>query len=261
MDYISINKDSWNKRTAVHIDSEFYDNESFIAGKSPLNAIELELMGDITGKKILHLQCHFGQDTIALNRMGAEVTGVDLSDQAIIAAEDLAKKTGSTARFICCDIYDLPNHLDETFDMVFTTYGTIGWLPDMNRWAEVVSKFLKPSGELIFVEFHPVVWMFDDDFKFIQYNYFNDGPITTNETSYAEKTSDDTEDFVSWNHSISEVVNNLLKHGMVIKALNEYNYSPYDCFNETVKLDERQYRIKHLDDKIPMVYAIKATKS
>ena len=151
--YIEINRESWNHRTEVHLKSEFYDLEGFIKGKSSLNPIELNLLGDIAGKRILHLQCHFGQDTISLSRLGAEVTGVDFSDKAIESAKKIADQTGSSAKFICCDIYDLPDHLDEKFDIVFTSYGTIGWLPDLDKWAKIVSNYLKPNGTFVFVEF------------------------------------------------------------------------------------------------------------
>src|SRR5688572_1276513 len=107
-DYLAVNRNSWNKRTDFHFNSEFYDVEGFLKGKSSLNDIELQLLGDVKGKSILHLQCHFGQDSISLNRLGASVTGVDLSDKAIERAGELAKKAGSDARFICCDLYDLP---------------------------------------------------------------------------------------------------------------------------------------------------------
>ena len=187
MDYVNINKNSWNNRTAIHLESDFYDNKGFINGKNTLNSIELDLLGDISGKSVLHLQCHFGQDTISLSRLGAEAVGVDLSDKAIEAAKALAKQTGVDATFICCDVYDLPNHLDRQFDIVFTSYGTIGWLPDIERWAEIVGRFLKPGGQFVFAEFHPVVWMFDDDFTHVQYKYNNGGPITTNETSLYRK--------------------------------------------------------------------------
>jgi len=128
--YIEVNRNSWNNRTESHLKSEFYDLEGFLNGKNSLNEIELNLLGDIKGKTILHLQCHFGQDTISLSRLGAEVTGIDLSDKAIESAKQIAKNTTSNVKFICCDIYDLPNHLKEKFDVVFTSYGTIGWLPD-----------------------------------------------------------------------------------------------------------------------------------
>ena len=167
--YIEINRQSWNNRIDTHLKSEFYDLEKFIKGKNSLNSIELELLGDLSGKTILHLQCHFGQDTISLSRLGAEVTGVDLSDKAIESAKQIAKQTKSNTTFICCDIYDLPNYLDKQFDIVFASYGTIGWLPDIDKWAKIVTKFLKPNGQFVFVEFHPVVWMFDDNFEKISY--------------------------------------------------------------------------------------------
>lgn len=260
-DYLSINKQSWNARTDVHLTSDFYDMEGFLKGKSSLNSIELELLGNIQGKSILHLQCHFGQDTISLNRLGAEVTGVDLSDKAIENAKRIAGETNSTATFICCDIYDLPNHLNKQFDIVFTTYGTIGWLPDLDKWGKLISKFLKPNGQFIFVEFHPVVWMFDTNFEKIDYNYFNSGPIIETESgTYADKESNIMQEYVSWNHSMSEVVTSLIKNGLEITAFNEYDYSPYNCFNKTIEVEPKKYRIEHLANNIPMVYAIKALK-
>ena len=261
LNYIEINKNSWNNKVDIHYKSEFYDNKAFIKGQSSLNQIEIDLLGDISGKSVLHLQCHFGQDTISLNRLGADVTGVDLSDKAIEKATELARITNSAAKFICCDIYDLPNHLDENFDIIFTSYGTIGWLPDINKWAEIISRFLKPNGKLIFVEFHPVVWMFDDDFTKVKYRYFNSGAIIENEDgTYAEKEAAISQDYVMWNHGIGEVVNSLLAKGLEIKALEEYDYSPYNCFNKTEKIAPKKYRIKHMQDKIPMVYSIIAIK-
>ena len=259
--YLEINRNSWNNRTEHHFNSEFYDVAGFIKGKTSLNEIELNLLGDIADKNVLHLQCHFGQDTISLARLGAKVTGVDLSDKAIAKANELAEITKTAATFICCDIYDLPNHLTEKFDIVFTSYGTIGWLPDLDKWAKVVSQFLKPNGQFIFVEFHPVVWMFDDDFKEIKYNYFNSGAIQeTQDGTYAEKEAAISNEYVSWNHGMSEVINSLIKNGLEINHLDEFDYSPYNCFNKTIEISPKKYRIAHLDNKIPMVYAVVATK-
>ncbi len=259
LNYIEINRNSWNNRTETHVKSDFYDVEGFIKGKSSLNEIELHLLGDIKGKKILHLQCHFGQDTISLSRLGAEVTGVDLSDEAIKQARLLAEQTGATTQFVCCDIYDLPNHLDDKFDIVYTSYGVIGWLPDMDKWAKVIKAFLKPTGRLVFVEFHPVVWMFDDDFTKVAYNYFNAEAIVETESgTYADKEAEITQSYVCWNHSMSEVVTSLLQNDLTIQRLEEYDYSPYACFNHTVEFEPNKHRIKHLDNKIPMVYAIVA---
>jgi len=260
-DYLSINQQSWNNRTDSHLDSEFYDVAGFLKGNSSLNSIELNLLGDVTSKNILHLQCHFGQDTISLQRLGANTTGVDLSDKSIARAKELAEKTKANASFICCDIYDLPNHLNEQFDLVFTSYGTIGWLPDLDKWARVVSRFLKPGGKFVFVEFHPVVWMFDDHFEKVGYNYFNTGPIVETESgTYADRNAAIKQEYVMWNHGMSEVVNSLVKSGIELNSLDEFDYSPYNCFKDTVEFEPKKFRIKHLDNKIPMVYAIVGTK-
>jgi len=259
--YIEINRQSWNKKTDIHIKSEFYDMDGFLKGKSSLNDIELGLLGDIKGKSILHLQCHFGQDTISLSKLGAEVTGIDFSDKAIESAKQIAKNTNSNANFICCNIYDLPNYLDQQFDIVYTSYGTIGWLPDLDRWAKIISKFLKPNGKFIFVEFHPVVWMFDDNFEKIAYNYFNSGAIVeTGNGTYVDKNADISQEYVMWNHSFAEIINSLIKNGLEIKSLDEFDYSPYNCFNKTIEVAPKKYRIAHLDNKIPMVFSILATK-
>jgi len=261
IDYISINKKSWNQRTDCHIDSEFYDNKAFLAGKSSLNTFELDMLGDVKRKKILHLQCHFGQDSISLTRMGAKVTGVDLSDVAIERASEFAKSTGADAKFVCCNVYDLDQHLDEKFDIVFTSYGTISWLPDLDRWAQIISHFLKPEGKFVFVEFHPVIWMFDDQFNRIAYNYNNNGPIIeTEQNTYADKEANINLECVAWNHGIGEVLNSLIKNDIQIESLKEYDYSPYKCFNKLNEFEKGKYRVEHLGDKIPMVYSILGKK-
>ena len=257
--YIEINRKSWNNKTATHLKSEFYDLRNFIKGKTSLNEIELELLGNISGKTILHLQCHFGQDTISLSRLGAETTGVDFSDKAIESARELAKQTNSNATFICCDIYDLPNHLNKQFDIVYTSYGTIGWLPDLDKWAKIVSKFLKPNGKFVFVEFHPVVWMFDDNFENIGFSYFNSGAIVESETgTYADRSADISQEYVMWNHGLAEVFTSLIQNNLAIMSFAEYDYSPYNCFNKTIEFEPNKYRIEHLRKNIPMVYSIVA---
>jgi ubiquinone/menaquinone biosynthesis C-methylase UbiE len=260
-DYISINKATWNDKTEVHIASDFYDMEGFLKGKSTLHDIELKLLGDVKNKKILHLQCHFGQDTMTLARMGAKVTGVDLSDKAIAKAKEFSEQLNLDTTFICCDIYDAPRYLNEKFDIVFTSYGTIGWFPDIDRWAAVVSRFLKPNGQFVFAEFHPVVWMFDNDFKEVYYNYFNVEPIIEDESgTYADRFSEISTQTMTWNHPISEVLNALLKNGLEIKSFDEFDYSPYNCFNETEEFEAGKFRIKQLGNKIPMVYSLLAIK-
>jgi len=260
--YLQFNQNSWDSRVDAHLASDFYDLASFLDGKSSLNEIESDLLGDIRTKSILHLQCHFGQDTLSLQRLGAHCVGVDLSGKAIDTAKSLNDQLGLDARFVACDVFDSPNHIDEKFDMVFTSYGTIGWLPDLNPWAEVIHHFLKPGGRLIFVEFHPVVWMFDDDFQSIKYPYLKSEPIVEEEEgTYADREAAGVEGkTITWNHGMSESITALLKVGLSVEALQEYDFSPYNCFRHTVEFEPGKFRIAHLEEKIPMVYSVVARK-
>ncbi|MDC1221328.1 class I SAM-dependent methyltransferase [Salibacteraceae bacterium] len=256
-DYLEVNKKLWNDKVEVHAASDFYNVDAFIAGKTVLNSIELELLGDITGKSILHLQCHFGQDSIELSRMGAMVTGVDLSDKAIDKAIWLAEKCGTDTKFVCADIYDAPNQLDEQFDIVFTSYGTVGWLPDMDKWASVVNHFMKPDGRFVFADFHPVVWMMDYDFSKIEYSYFNvEAIIEENEGTYTDSEANLKNKEISWNHPMSEVIGALIAQDLKLIDLKEFDYSPYPCFKNLVKIEDKKYQVQGLEGKLPMVYAL-----
>lgn len=262
--YKDVNKLTWNNKVDVHIASEFYNVSEFLKGKNSIPEIDLALLGEIKGKNILHLQCHFGQDTLSLARLGAKCTGIDLSEKAIDKAREFNKKLGLDSKFICCDIYDTPDHIEEKFDIVYTSYGTIGWFPDLDKWAKVIAHFLKPAGRFIMADFHPVLWMFDDNFKEIFYNYFNVQEITEEESgTYAEKTASICNQTITWNHPTSELLNALLNSGLTLNCFNEFDYSPYNCFNQTEEFgseSSRKFRIKHLKNKIPMVYSLSATK-
>lgn len=259
--YLELNKQSWNNRTDFHIKSDFYNVDTFLKGKSSLNDIELNLLGDIKGKSILHLQCHFGQDSISLARLGANITAIDLSDIAIERAKEFANKTNTSVNFICANVYDLPNVLHQKFDIVYTSYGVIGWLPDLDKWAKVISHFLNPNGKLVFVEFHPFLWAFDDDFEKIAYNYFNAGPIVEYENgTYADRTAPINGQYVVWNHPTSEVLNSLITNGLEINLFNETDYSPYNCFRNTVEFEPNKFRIQHFENKMPMLFSVVATK-
>lgn len=261
MDYLDINRRFWEASVEPHLASEFYGVEAFLKGKSSLTPIESAVLGDLTGKSLLHLQCHFGQDTLSLARLGARCTGVDFSPKAIEAARTLATQTDMTADFICSDIYSLPDSLDQEFDVVFTSFGTIGWLPDLDRWAAVVSRFLKSGGRFIMADFHPVVWMFDNDFKEVRYRYFKDEPIVeTEQGTYADRNSAEVATNMTWNHSLSELITALLDHGLKIDHFSEHDYSPFNCFKDAVENEPGKFRIPQFGNRIPMVYAIVATK-
>lgn len=189
-DYISINRQLWNERTMIHIESPYYKVNEFVNDKSfqVLQQTELDLLGNINGKRILHLQCHFGMDTLLLARLGAQhVVGVDLSNISIDKARQLAEQTNlhHITEFICCDIYDLQQHLsieqNNLFDIVFTSYGTNKWFPHLNKWANIIQQYLKTNGTFVIVDFHPIYWTFDDRYEHLAtYSYFNQGPSKIN---------------------------------------------------------------------------------
>ncbi len=259
--YFEANKELWNQRTAVHKDSSFYNLEGFKKGESVLTPIELKEVGDVNGKTLLHLQCHFGMDSLDWARRGATVTGVDLSDDAIRLAKEINDELDLDARFICCNVLDTSLHVQDQFDIVFTSYGTIGWLPDLEPWAQMIAERLKPGGFFYIAEFHPVVWMFDDDFTHIKYSYENRELIVTeNNGTYTDRGADIKGKEYSWNHSISEVLNALIGAGLKIESFNEYMYSPYPCFNNVTETADGNWHIKGMEGKIPMVYTVRAVK-
>ena len=259
--YFDSNKILWNKKTSIHKTSRFYDVDGFKSGKNVLNKIELTEIGDVKGKSLLHLQCHFGLDSMSWSRLGADVTGIDFSEEAIKEAKTICAQVGLDTQFICSNVYDLPDHLESGFDIVFTSYGVIGWLPDINRWAEIISRFLKPGGIFYMAEFHPYLWMLDDEFEDIKYSYFDDGVIEIDtKGTYTDRNADIEHKEYSWNHSMSEVISALLNQGLVLELMNEFEYSPYDCFPNTIKNEDGNYYIKGYEKIIPMVYSIKARK-
>ncbi len=261
--YFETNRNLWNKKTPVHLTSAFYNMPAFMAGHTSLNQIELSELGDVAGKSMLHLQCHFGQDTLSWARSGAKATGIDISDEAIKKAKELNTELGLQAEFVRSNLYDLKENLDGQFDIVFTSYGTIGWLPDLDKWADVIDHFLKPGGTFYIAEFHPVLWMFDDNFKEIIYPYHNTHePIFTESSgTYADREAQITTTEYGWNHGLGEVITALSSRGINLEFLHEFPYSPYNCFPNMVQGSDGFWRIKGYEDKLPMIYSIKATKT
>jgi len=259
--YKTINRDYWDARVEHHIDSEFYDQNSFLKGRNSLNTYEVDLLGDLTGKKLAHFQCHFGQDTLSMARLGASCVGVDLSPEAVSKANGLAKLLEIDAHFVCADVLEANQYLDQDFDIVFTSYGTIGWLPDLDRWAKQISSVLKSGGHFIMVDFHPVVHMLDDEtMSSLHHSYFNKGLISGTEFgSYADGAEELENDFHTWNHSMSELWNALSKNGLQWERFEEFEHSPYPCF-PNMEASSKGYQFKGLEGKIPMLYGIRAVK-
>ncbi|MCG9696921.1 class I SAM-dependent methyltransferase [Shewanella sp. Isolate11] len=255
MDYIEINKQAWNKRTLVHFDSKFYDVAGFLEGKTSLNPIELAQVGNVQGKSLLHLQCHFGLDSLSWSRLGAKVTGVDLSSDAIDKARWLADKLVIDANFIESDLYHFGAINKQQFDLVFSSYGALCWLPDLNGWAQIISDALNEGGELHLVEFHGITDLLSG------YAYFaKDQPDVEQEGTYTENCVGEKSTTVCWSHSLSEVINALLCAGLTLVEVNEYPYSPYNCFEGLEFVEGEGYQLLYKGQQVPLVYAIKARK-
>jgi ubiquinone/menaquinone biosynthesis C-methylase UbiE len=259
--YFDYNQKLWDDRVESHKNSKFYNVKGFKAGKTSLNAAELNEIGDVLGKSLLHLQCHFGMDTMSFSRMGAKATGMDFSEQAMHTAKDMAEELNLDTKFVCANVYDLKSHIDGPFDIVFTSYGTVGWLPDLTRWAEIISYYLAKGGFFYMIDFHPVLWMLDTTNFDIQYSYFNTGPIREEvQGSYANRNHEDIAIEYGWNHSLSEIVNALITAGLQIEFLNEFPYSSYNVFKDMEQGKPGQWRFKQHGNKLPMMYSIKAGK-
>ena len=254
-DYLSINKKAWDERTKVHIDSSFYDVASFKNGACSLNSVERDQVGDVQGKSLLHLQCHFGQDTLSWARLGAEVTGVDLSAEAIARAKELQQTLGLKADFIESDVVQFGRTNTKQFDIVFTSYGVLSWLASLQAWAHTVASALKPGGEFHLVEFHPCTDLFSG------YAYFSDSqPTIEDEDTYTENGNGITSTVVTWSHAISDVINALIAAGLTIESVSETPYSPYPCFEGLEWVPGLGYQMLHKEQQVPLLFAVKARR-
>lgn len=258
-DFLAANQALWDTKTDIHLASQFYDVPAFKAGKLSLMPTEREALGAVSGKKLLHLQCHFGQDTLSWARLGAEVTGVDFSGKALEAARGFAAELELEARFIQSNVLELDQKLDEQFDIVYSSYGTIGWLPDIEKWAQIIRKMLKPDGVFHFIEFHPFFSQIDEKEQ-ILYSYFpGDHPDEdTIKYTYTDGPSHPPMKEYWWNHRLSDVIMALQKAGLRIENFEEFPYSHYKLAESMVEVGEQKFVYKKLAGRIPYMYAIKA---
>ena len=260
---IETNRINWNERTPVHAASDFYDVAGFKAGSITLKNIEREEVGPVSGKSLLHLQCHFGLDTMSWARLGARATGVDFSDDAIELARALNAEIGTDARFICSNVYDLPDVLTEEFDIVFTSYGVLCWLPDLDRWAEVIHQFLKPGGTFYIVEFHPVLQTLEPSASGEArpfYSYFREELFFAgDEPSYAGEGTITSPNY-EWQHSLGEIVTALADAGLRIEFLHEFPYCNYQALPTMAQGDDGWWRFPEKNDCIPQMFSIRASK-
>ncbi len=267
-EYMNFNRNQWDALAPIHARSEFYDLAGFRAGQSSLKSVELEEVGDVSGRSLLHMQCHIGLDTLSWARLGARATGIDFSAASLEVARSLAADLGLPARFVEASVYDLPDRLDGpgAFDVVFTSYGVLCWLPDLTAWARVAAHFLRPGGAFHIVEFHPFAGMFDDDegqtdLRF-RYPYFHsDEPMEFEGTgSYADPSADVTTRGFEWCHTLGDVVSALADAGLRIEHLREFPFSAYQQLPMLELCADGWWRMPGGAEGIPLMYSIKAIK-
>lgn len=261
------NRDMWEDQLDIHKDSKFYDVESFLRGKQTLDPIELEEVGNVAGKSLLHLQCHFGLDTLSWARLDAEVTGVDFSKKAIALAEKLADQIGVKARFITSDIYKLGDVLEEEFDIVFTSGGVLTWLPDLKTWGEIAARYVKRGGFFYIREFHPFSLVFDDeredDSLVLRYPYFCRGEpmVFQNDSTYVDTSRKiPIRTSYEWPYSLSGVINALIGAGLRINFFNEFSVTTWKQMPFLIERDDGRWILPSHQDSMPLMFSIKATK-
>jgi SAM-dependent methyltransferase len=261
------NRAMWNEKTPLHLGSRTYDVPGFKAGRITLRPHEIADLGDVAGKDLIHLQCHFGLDTLSWGRLGARVTGLDFSEPAVRAATQLARDIGIEAGFVTSDVYDAPaavNH--RTFDIVYTGVGALCWLPDMERWARVVHDLLRPGGQLYLFEFHPVKWMIESsaptgtgiiDHYFTPPEGFRDaGGVSYADTSIPSAATPT----IQWNHPLGEVVTALAGAGMRIESLRELDRDVLCQWDGMVRTEDGMYRMPPERASVPLMYVLRARR-
>jgi 2-polyprenyl-3-methyl-5-hydroxy-6-metoxy-1,4-benzoquinol methylase len=271
-DYRAVNQAGWDERAPAHAASPDYDVERFAEDPAFLSKVvrfDLPLLGDVTGLRGVHLQCHIGTDTISLARLGASMTGLDYSAPALALARQLAERTGDDATFVQADVYDAASVLGGgRFDLVFTGIGALCWLPSIRRWAEVVAALLRPGGRLFIREAHPMLGTVDDtsdDKLMIEYPYFErDEPMTwsqggtyvVTDAVFTQNTSHE------WNHGLGEIITALMDAGMAITGLTEHDSVPWQALpGQMERSADGEWRLADRPWRIPLSYTLRAVRT
>jgi|SRR5882672_1350386 SAM-dependent methyltransferase len=267
--FFEANRRNWDERVPIHVRDAtgFYKTEATVAGSDTLGAIEAAELGDVHGRHLLHLQCHIGLGTLSLIRCGAEATGLDFSPKAIEAAWDLARRAGISARFVEGHVYDAPTLIPELFDIVYTTWGTITWLPDIARWAQTIAVVLAPGGFLYFADDHPAAQMLEEiDGRLVATYPWRTPPeaplafeVATTYTGDPTPLANTTT--YEWIHPVSEIVSGLLTAGLQIEMLHEHELLPWKRFPMMVPAGNGYYRLPDGIPTIPLALSIRARKT
>jgi len=271
-DYRDINRASWDERAPAHAGSPDYRVQSFIDDPgfiSPVVAFDLPRLGDLSGLRGIHLQCHIGTDTVSLSRLGARMTGLDFSPVAIGLARNLVARTGDQVSFVESDVYDAVTALDgEQFDFVFTGIGALGWLPSISRWATTVAALLRPGGRLFIREGHPMLFALadprPDGLLVVDFPYFerDEATVWNEGGTYVETdvvfTANTTHE---WNHGLGEIVSALHAEGMQITGLVEHDSVPWEALPGQMTKDDRgEWRLSDRPWRLPASYTLRAVK-
>ena len=263
-DKIAANRTYWDARVGVHVASQFYDVPRFVAGHNTIRPFELVEVGPVAGLDLVHLQCHFGLDTLSWARLGAEVTGLDFSPEAIDAAREVASEAGIDATFVCADVYDAVDALGaRTFDVVYTGLGALCWIPDLVGWAAVVDELLRPGGLAYVVEFHPIHQMMAEEDLTITHGYFGDaaGMRWDDDITYTDGSKlDRVYESWEWTHPVSSVVTSLLDRGLRLESFHEH---PFTLFPRWPFLEHRDdaWRTPDGMPSLPLIYSLALRKS
>ncbi|MEU7578646.1 class I SAM-dependent methyltransferase [Streptomyces sp. NPDC041068] len=267
-DWRETNRKRWDERVPLHLASDYYDLGAFRAGKDPLRDHELTEVGDVRGRSLLHLQCHIGLDTLSWARHGASrVVGLDFSEPAVEAARELAAELGLTpeqATFVAADVYDAAQAVpDSSYDIVYTGVGALGWLPDIQRWAETAASLVAPGGFLYLNEFHPLTDVLDDATgSRVEHDYFTrDAWIDETPGGYADTTTPTVHNrSVEWQHPIGDVVSALAAAGLRVDFLRERDQTLFQRFG-ALELRDGTYQFPADRPRIPLMYSLRASKA
>jgi SAM-dependent methyltransferase len=263
-EWLALNRALWDERVPIHVASDFYDVDGFIGGGSTLRAFELEEVGDVEGLTLVHAQCHFGLDTLSWARRGARVTGLDFSEPAISAARKLAADAGIDAEFVASDVYQAVEVLGgRRFDVVYTGLGALNWLPDIERWAQVMAALIAPGGRFYLAEFHPFSGVFADEDLTVQYPYFHAEPMVWDEPgTYADPAaSTEHNRSMEWNHGLGAVVSALIAAGLRIELLHEHEHTLFARWPFLERSGDGTYRLPEGTPSLPLMYSLLARPS
>jgi SAM-dependent methyltransferase len=266
--YRETNRAHWDSRTPIHYGSDEYGVSRFISELQHLSGVvtyDKVKLGDVIGKTLLHLQCHIGTDTISWARLGATVTGTDLSEKSIEAATRLSEDCGTPARFIVSELYDTPAVVGEKFDIVYTGVGAICWIPDIQGWAEVVSSFLEPGGTFYMREGHPMMWALDwldNDELRVKFAYFETKEPEAEEEheTYAGVGVVESPLNYGWNHGIGETLDALIRAGLRIDRVEEYDECEWQGLPMMIQEEDGLWRLPEGRERLPLMWSVLATK-